>query len=106
VAPRVSPTEAIRAQINELFGSDGDLLSVSEQVARLSVRLTFQSVIEEVVCDELSQCPHAGEGQFGIGVQAQGAVGVVPGHLQKFLVPQPTLMVHRGSSARCPLRGS
>jgi putative transposase len=55
VAPRVSPTEAIRAQINELFGSDGDLLSVLEQVARLSVRLTFQSVIEEVVCDELGR---------------------------------------------------
>jgi putative transposase len=55
VALRVSPTEAIRAQINELFSSDADLLSVLEQVARLSVRLTFQSVIEEVVCDELGR---------------------------------------------------
>jgi len=55
VASRVSPTEAIRAQIDELFSSDGDLLSVLEQVARLSVRLTFQSVVEEVVCDELGR---------------------------------------------------
>ena len=55
MALRVSPTEAIRAQINELFSSEADLLSVLEQVARLSVRLTFQSVVEEVVCDELGR---------------------------------------------------
>ena len=53
MAPRVSPTEAIRAEIHELFASDGELLSVLEQVARLSVRLTFQSVVEEIVCEEL-----------------------------------------------------
>jgi putative transposase len=55
VAPRVSPTEAIRAEIHELFASGGELLSVIEQVARLSVRLTFQSVIEEIVCEELGR---------------------------------------------------
>ena len=55
MAPRVSPTEAIRAQIHELFESGGELLSVVEQVARLSVRLTFQSVIEEIVCEELGR---------------------------------------------------
>jgi len=55
VAPRVSPTEAIRAEIHELFASDGELLSVVEQVARLSVRLTFQSVVEEIVCEELGR---------------------------------------------------
>jgi putative transposase len=55
VAPRVSLTETIRAEIHDLFASDGDLLSVLEQVARLSVRLTFQSVIEEIVCDELGR---------------------------------------------------
>ena len=53
MAGRVSPTEAIRAEIHELFASDGELLSVLEQVARLSVRLTFQSVVEEIVCEEL-----------------------------------------------------
>jgi putative transposase len=55
VAVRVSPTETIRAQIDELFASGGELLSVVEQVARLSVRLTFQSVIEEIVCEELGR---------------------------------------------------
>lgn len=55
MAARVSPTEAIRAEIHELFASDGELLSVVEQVARLSVRLTFQSVIEEIVCEELGR---------------------------------------------------
>jgi hypothetical protein len=43
VAPRVSPTETIRAEIHELFADGGELLSVIEQVARLSVRLTFQA---------------------------------------------------------------
>jgi putative transposase len=55
VAASLSPTEAIRAQIHELFADGGELLSVVEQVARLSVRLTFQSVIEEVVCEELGR---------------------------------------------------
>jgi Transposase, Mutator family len=55
VAARVSPTETIRAEIHELFASDGELLSVIEQVARLSVRLTFQSVVEEIVCEELGR---------------------------------------------------
>jgi putative transposase len=55
VAPRVSPTETIRAEIHELFASGGELLSVVEQVARLSVRLTFQSVVEEIVCEELGR---------------------------------------------------
>ena len=55
MAVRVSPTETIRAQIHELFASGGELLSVVEQVARLSVRLTFQSVIDEIVCEELGR---------------------------------------------------
>ena len=55
MAARVSPTEAIRAEIHELFASDGELLSVIEQIARLSVRLTFQSVVEEIVCEELGR---------------------------------------------------
>lgn len=57
MASSVSPTEAIRDQIHELFeaNADGNLLGAVEQVARLSVRLTFQSVVEEVVCDELGR---------------------------------------------------
>ena len=53
MAPRVSPTERIRAEINDLFEGDVDLPSAVEQVARLSVRLTLQSVLEEFVCVEL-----------------------------------------------------
>lgn len=55
MAPRVSPTEAIRAQIDELFAAGGDVLGVVEEIARLSVRLTFQSVIEELVVQELGR---------------------------------------------------
>lgn len=55
MAPRVSPTETIRAEIHDLFDGDVDLLSAIEQVARLSVRLTFQSVIEEIVLQELGR---------------------------------------------------
>ena len=55
MAPRVSPTETIRAEIHQLFESGGELLGVVEQVARLSVRLRFQSVVEEIVCEELGR---------------------------------------------------
>ena len=55
MAPRVSPTERIRAQIHDLFEGDVDLPEVVEQVARLSLRLTLQSVMEEFVCVELDR---------------------------------------------------
>ncbi len=38
VTARVSPTERIRAQIDELFASEGDLAQVLEEVARLASR--------------------------------------------------------------------
>jgi len=38
----LSPTGTVRAEIHGLFAGDGDLLGTLEQVARLSVRLTFQ----------------------------------------------------------------
>jgi putative transposase len=46
VAPRVSPTERLRAQIDELFASDQDLTSVLEDVGRLTVRLLMQQAVE------------------------------------------------------------
>jgi putative transposase len=46
VAGRVSPVERIRAEIDQLFGSDHDLTSILEDVARLSVRLVFQTALE------------------------------------------------------------
>jgi putative transposase len=41
VPPRLSATERIRAQIDELFASDQELGQVLEEVARLSVRLVM-----------------------------------------------------------------
>lgn len=55
MTPRVSPTESIRAEIDQIFTGDVELASALEQVARLSVRLTFQSVLEEMVCAELGR---------------------------------------------------
>jgi transposase-like protein len=49
VARRVSPTERIRAEIDTLFGSERDLASILEEVARLSVRLLMQTAIEAEV---------------------------------------------------------
>jgi len=65
VAPRVSPTETIRAQIDELFAGGGDVMGAVEQIARLSVRLTFQSVIEEVVLQELGRGRYERRGADG-----------------------------------------
>jgi transposase-like protein len=47
--------ERIRAQIDELFGSDRDLASVLEDVARLSVRLVMQAAIEAEVDEFLGR---------------------------------------------------
>ncbi len=49
MARRVSPTERIRAQIDELFGSNRTLTEVLEEVARLSVRLFMQMAVEAEV---------------------------------------------------------
>jgi putative transposase len=49
VARRVSPTERLRAQIDELFGSEAELASILEDVARLSVRLMMQAALEAEV---------------------------------------------------------
>lgn len=46
---RVSPTDAIRAEIHELFGSDRDIAEVLEEVMRLSARLVLQQVLEDEV---------------------------------------------------------
>jgi hypothetical protein len=43
VPARVSPTERIRAQIDQLFTTDRDLGEVLEDVARLGARLLLQT---------------------------------------------------------------
>lgn len=52
---RVSPTERIRAQIDELFGTEGDLGEVLEEVARLGARLLLQSALEAEVSEFLGR---------------------------------------------------
>lgn len=46
---RVSPTEAVRAEIDELFASGRDIAEILEEVMRLSARLVLQQVLEEEV---------------------------------------------------------
>jgi transposase-like protein len=49
VPARVSPTDAIRAEIHELFGSGRPIAEVLEEVMRLSARLVLQQVLEDEV---------------------------------------------------------
>jgi hypothetical protein len=53
VTARVSRIERIRAQINELFASEGELGEVLEQVARLGARLLLQTALETEVTEHL-----------------------------------------------------
>ncbi len=55
MAVRVSPTERIRAQIDELFATEGDLREVLEEVARLGARLLLQSALETEVTEFLGR---------------------------------------------------
>ncbi len=52
---RVSPTERIRAEIDELFASDGDLGDILEEVARLGARLLLQTALEAEVGEFLGR---------------------------------------------------
>ena len=49
MARRVSPTERLRAEVDELFASDRELASILEDVARLSVRAMLQAALEAEV---------------------------------------------------------
>jgi putative transposase len=55
VSKRVLPTARLRAEIDELFGSERELASILEEVARLSVRLMMQTAIEAEVEDFLGR---------------------------------------------------
>jgi len=55
VTARVSPTEGIRADIDELFATEGDLGETLEQVARLGARLLLQSALEAEVTEFLGR---------------------------------------------------
>jgi putative transposase len=49
VSERVSPTDRLRAEVDELFGSGRDLAAILEDVARVSVRLMLQTALEAEV---------------------------------------------------------
>lgn len=55
MSTRVSPVERIRADIDEMFGSDRDLAEVLEEVAKVGVRLLMQTVIEAEVTEFLGR---------------------------------------------------
>ena len=55
MSSRVSPVERVRAEIDELFGSERDLVEVLEEVARLGVRLLMQSALEAEVTEFLGR---------------------------------------------------
>ena len=49
---RVSPTDRVRAKIDELFASDRELPEILEEVARLGAQLLMQAALEaEVIKD-------------------------------------------------------
>lgn len=52
---RVSPTERLRAESDELFAGQGDLAQVLEQVTSLSVRLMLQAALEAEVTEFLGR---------------------------------------------------
>ncbi len=52
---RVSPTERIRAEIDELFSSQRDLAEVLEEVSRLATRLLMQTAVEAEVTEFLGR---------------------------------------------------
>jgi len=55
VAARVSPTERIRADIDDLFAFEGDLGEALEEVARLGARLLLQSALEAEITEFLGR---------------------------------------------------
>jgi transposase-like protein len=56
------PVERIRAEIDQLFSSDRDLASILEDVARLSVRLVFQTALEAEVEEFLGRARYQRRG--------------------------------------------
>jgi hypothetical protein len=58
VAPRVSPNERVRAEIDALFSSDRDLAGVLEEVGRVAVCFLMQQTIEAKVDAFLGRSRH------------------------------------------------
>jgi transposase-like protein len=67
VSRRVSPTERVRAQIDELFASGRELGEVLEEVAQLGVRLLMQTAMEAEVTEFLGRDRYQREGRTRAG---------------------------------------
>ncbi len=52
---RVSPSQRIRAEIDELFGAAGDLAATLEETVRLEARLILQTALETEVTEFLAR---------------------------------------------------
>jgi transposase-like protein len=71
VSPRVSPTERLHAEIDEVFASAADLSDAVEQVARLGAQLLLQTAIEAEVTvflgrDRYARAALAGDARPGM----------------------------------------
>ena len=80
---RVSPTHALRAEIDSLFTGDRDLVEVLEHVARLGARMIIQTAVEAEVEAFLGRAryqrtPTAGNGDDTPGVRAGHRNGYSP----------------------------
>jgi putative transposase len=60
VSARVSPTERIRGDIDELFGSDRPLPEIVEEVARLGAQLLLQAALETEITEYLGRTATSG----------------------------------------------
>ncbi len=67
MSTRVSPIDRIRAEIDDLFGSERELGEVLEEVTRLGVRLLMQTAIEAEVTEFLGRerDSHGGRARSG-----------------------------------------
>ncbi len=52
---RVSPTDRVRAKIDELFAADRELPEILEEVARFGVQLSMQAALETEVTEFLGR---------------------------------------------------
>lgn len=55
MSTRVTPSERLRAEIDEVFAGSGDLSGAIEQIARLGARLLLQSALEAEVTEFLAR---------------------------------------------------
>lgn len=55
MSKRVTPSERLRAEVDEVFAGGGDLAAVIEQVARIGARLLLQTALEAEVSEFLGR---------------------------------------------------